>query len=133
MYVYDTENEIDNRLRAFTSENRTPLNRETVTLLLKTLDTSNELIKLFRIARDICSTTDAPTFTVYLYSSENALRYDKPSPGCIGAIVSDDDPTCNTFDIIIRHKDGGPERITKLHPFYMALQYPLLFIYGEAG
>ncbi|XP_042754069.1 uncharacterized protein LOC122195889 isoform X1 [Lactuca sativa] len=133
MYVYDTENEIDNRLRAFTSENRTPLNRETVTLLLKTLDTSNELIKLFRIARDICSTTDAPTFTVYLYSSENALRYDKPSPGCIGAIVSDDDPTCNTFDIIIRHKDGSPQRITKLHPFYMALQYPLLFIYGEAG
>ncbi|KAI3737294.1 hypothetical protein L2E82_27291 [Cichorium intybus] len=133
MYIYDTDNEIDNRLHAFTSENQTPLDRETVIILQNTLETSNELIKLFRIARDICSMPDAPNFNVCLYSSETALRYDRPSPGCIGAIVSDDDPTCSTFDIIIRQKEGSPQRINKLHPLYMALQYPLLFIYGETG
>ncbi|XP_021974947.1 uncharacterized protein LOC110870055 [Helianthus annuus] len=55
------------------------------------------------------------------------------SPDCIGAIVSDGDPTCCRFDIIIRQRDGGPQHINKLHQSYMPLQYPLLFIHGESG
>lgn len=61
------------------------------------------------------------------------MCYDKPSAGCIGAIVSDNDPSCEKFDIVIRHRDCRPQRINKLHPMYMPLQYPLLFIYGESG
>jgi hypothetical protein len=30
-------------------------------------------------------------------------------------------------------KEGGLQRINELHPSYMALQYPLLFPYGEDG
>ncbi|XP_076923639.1 uncharacterized protein LOC143585837 [Bidens hawaiensis] len=56
-----------------------------------------------------------------------------PSPGCIGAIVTDADPLCRRFDIVVRHREGGPQRINKLHPLYMSLQYPLLFLYGEQG
>nr|GEU39883.1 uncharacterized mitochondrial protein AtMg00810-like [Tanacetum cinerariifolium] len=36
-------------------------------------------------------------------------------------------------DIVVDNKDEGPERISELHPSYMALQYPLLFPYGEDG
>nr|GEZ41028.1 RWP-RK domain-containing protein [Tanacetum cinerariifolium] len=36
-------------------------------------------------------------------------------------------------DIVVENKNGGPKRISELHPSYMALQYPLLFLYGEDG
>ncbi|XP_076904501.1 uncharacterized protein LOC143559974 [Bidens hawaiensis] len=113
MYVYDTENEIANRLHPFFSES------------------INALVKLFCTAKDLCSSSDVPNFCVRLYGSRDKVSYDMPSQACIGAIVTDPDLTCTQFDIIIRHKDGGPQRINKLHPLYMPLQYPLLFLYGE--
>nr|GEU36865.1 hypothetical protein [Tanacetum cinerariifolium] len=42
----------------------------------------------------------------------------------------DDEPT---RDIVVNKKDIGPKRILELHPSYMALQYPLLFLYGDDG
>ena len=36
-------------------------------------------------------------------------------------------------DIIVSIKNKGLQRITIFHPAYMALQYPLLFPYGERG
>ena len=36
-------------------------------------------------------------------------------------------------DIIIHTKNDRLQRISILHPAYMALQYPLLFSYGERG
>jgi len=36
-------------------------------------------------------------------------------------------------DIIVSTKQRGLQRITIFHPAYMALQYPLLFSYGERG
>ena len=36
-------------------------------------------------------------------------------------------------DIVIENKTNTLQRITKLHPSYMSLQYPLLFPYGEDG
>ncbi|GKB88151.1 ATP-dependent DNA helicase PIF1 [Tanacetum coccineum] len=38
-----------------------------------------------------------------------------------------------TMDIVVDSKDGGLKRILELYPSYMALQYPLLFPYGEEG
>nr|GEZ28537.1 helitron helicase-like domain-containing protein [Tanacetum cinerariifolium] len=37
------------------------------------------------------------------------------------------------FDVIIQEKEGPSNRISKLHKSYMSLQFPLLFIYGQAG
>ena len=36
-------------------------------------------------------------------------------------------------DIVVRKADGGLRRVHMLHPSYDALQYPLLFPYGEDG
>ncbi|XP_076939461.1 uncharacterized protein LOC143608215 [Bidens hawaiensis] len=133
MYVYDTENEIANRLHPFSSGGQTSLCPETVSILLTIMESTNALVKLFRTARDLCSSSDVPDFCVRLYGSRDKVSYDMPSQACIGAIVTDPDLTCTQFDIIIRHKDGGPQRINKIHPLYMPLQYPLLFLYGEHG
>ncbi|GJT61527.1 DNA helicase, partial [Tanacetum coccineum] len=37
------------------------------------------------------------------------------------------------FDLIVEEHSRFPQRVNKLHPCYMALQSPLLFIYGEQG
>jgi hypothetical protein len=36
-------------------------------------------------------------------------------------------------DIVIETRNKELKRISELHPAYMALQYPLLFPYGERG
>ncbi|XP_076959484.1 uncharacterized protein LOC143635573 [Bidens hawaiensis] len=133
MYIYDTENEISNRLHALSNENQSKLKPEIVRLLLSILESCNELVKLFRTARDLISSTNMPCFNICLYGSTNVRSYGKPIAGSIGAIVSDGDPTCHQLDIIIRHKYDGQQRISKLHKLYMPLQYPLLFPYGDSG
>nr|GFA09939.1 DNA helicase [Tanacetum cinerariifolium] len=37
------------------------------------------------------------------------------------------------YDIVLEKRSGYLQRVNKLHPSYMALQFPLLFIYGEDG
>nr|GEV98954.1 DNA helicase PIF1, ATP-dependent [Tanacetum cinerariifolium] len=49
----------------------------------------------------------------------------------MGAFI--DNENGDEVDIIVNKQDSGPKRISELHPSYMALQYPLLFLYGEDG
>ncbi|GJY01941.1 DNA helicase [Tanacetum coccineum] len=37
------------------------------------------------------------------------------------------------FDLIVEEHSRFPQRVHKLHPCYMSLQFPLLFVYGEEG
>nr|GEU49522.1 helitron helicase-like domain-containing protein [Tanacetum cinerariifolium] len=39
----------------------------------------------------------------------------------------------NEFDLIVEEHSRFPQRVNKLHPCYMSLQFPLLFVYGEEG
>lgn len=39
----------------------------------------------------------------------------------------------SNFDVVIQKHSGTAQRINKLNPSYMALQFPLLFVYGEDG
>ncbi|XP_021986828.1 uncharacterized protein LOC110883349 [Helianthus annuus] len=133
MYMYDTKNEVCNRLSVFRNDGRSRLTSDIVTMLIQILENSNKLVKLFRDARDLSQSTDVTSFYIRLYNSYNSLRYDTPTPGCIGAIINDPGPQSDGFDIVIRHKVTGPQRINILHPLYMSLQYPLLFIHGESG
>ncbi|KAK9075082.1 hypothetical protein SSX86_003401 [Deinandra increscens subsp. villosa] len=134
LYIYDTENEVANRLRIFNNDNEPSKYRpEIVTALLSMLESNNEFVKLFRTARDLCNASDVSDFSVCLFNSPRQVSYDIPSPGCIGAIVLGDDSSLNEYDIILHLKDDVRKRISKLHPSYMPLQYPLLFPYGDTG
>ncbi|GJR20076.1 DNA helicase [Tanacetum coccineum] len=77
---------------------------------------------------------DIPEFKVRLYNVLGTRQYELPTAKTVGAIVfigaSD---TENEFDLIVEEHSRLPQRVNKLHPCYMSLQFPLLFIYGEDG
>ncbi|GKE93842.1 DNA helicase, partial [Tanacetum coccineum] len=63
-----------------------------------------------------------------------ARGYELPTSNTLGAMVFESGISKNAdFDVIIQHRDGPPQRVNKLHPSYMSLQFPLLFIYGQPG
>ncbi|XP_076921738.1 uncharacterized protein LOC143583277 [Bidens hawaiensis] len=133
MYVYDTANEIRNRLTQFNQREDGNLNEDIIRSIVRILDNHNELVKLFRTARDLCSSNNVPEFHVCLYNSVRQVSHDMPAPKTIGAILNEPVSGANDFDIVVHQKDGHPKRINKLSSLYMPLQYPLLFIYGERG
>ena len=66
--------------------------------------------------------------------STDSNQYDLPTSTDIGALIVEDIGEYEFGrDIIIENRSKTLQRITKLHPSYMSLQYPLLFPYGEDG
>ncbi|GJV98127.1 ATP-dependent DNA helicase PIF1 [Tanacetum coccineum] len=70
-----------------------------------------------------------------LLSERPATRqYNAPTVSEVKAlIINDFGDGLPTRDIIVNKNNTGPQRISELHPSYMVLQYPLLFLYGEDG
>ncbi|CAI9264852.1 unnamed protein product [Lactuca saligna] len=93
-------------------------------LQLYLFDTRNEVRNRFRAFGGPAG-MDLQNYSVRLY--------ELPSAGSLGCIVTGDDTTSMTYDIVVFSHSGRPQRISKLHPSYMPLQYPLLFPYGEEG
>ncbi|GJW90520.1 hypothetical protein Tco_0168073 [Tanacetum coccineum] len=104
-YVFKvSNNEIANRMRAFGEEDESGLRRDIVEGLIE------------------------------LYSVVGNRKYSLPTANSIGVIVFESGPKSKTnFDIIIEKYSGPPQLVNKLHPCYMLLQFPLLFLYGEEG
>nr|GEY85891.1 helitron helicase-like domain-containing protein [Tanacetum cinerariifolium] len=76
----------------------------------------------------------AGKFIVRLYNAEGARGYELSTSNALGEVVFDSEVSGSIeFDVIIQEKAGSPKRISKLHKSYMSLQFPLLFIYGQAG
>ncbi|PWA78772.1 helitron helicase-like domain-containing protein [Artemisia annua] len=134
LYIYDTQNEVQNRMCHFTNSDTSALDPEVVQGLIEFLDTHNELVQVFRTARDKCAENDVPEFKVLLYNGSGARGYELPTSQAIGAIVFGSGPTTKTnYDIIIEYRDGPAKGINKLHQSYMSLQFPLIFIYRQPG
>ena len=67
-------------------------------------------------------------------SSKGPSVYNLPTASEIVALIVGDFTEENVMrDIIVNHKSNGLQRISDLHPSFMAMQYPLLFPYGEDG
>ncbi|PWA74877.1 hypothetical protein CTI12_AA248520 [Artemisia annua] len=89
---------------------------------------------LFRTARDKLLDTNVPEFRIRLFGVAGSAQHELPTADEVGAIVFDNGPDGITdFDVVIQHHSGEPERVNKLHPAYMSLHFPLLFIFGEQG
>ncbi|PWA42436.1 serine/threonine/dual specificity protein kinase, catalytic domain-containing protein [Artemisia annua] len=85
-------------------------------------------------ARDKLREADIPAFQIRLFGVVGANQYELPTADTIGAIVYEGGPESATdYDVVIERHSREPESVNKLHPQYMALQFPLLFIYGEEG
>ncbi|PWA33990.1 hypothetical protein CTI12_AA623350 [Artemisia annua] len=98
----------------------------------KFLNDNNGLVRLFRTARDKLLEADIPNFQIRLFGVVWSSQYELPTADTIGAIVYEGGPESMTdYDVVIEKHSREPESVNKLHPSYMSLQFPLLFIYGE--
>nr|GEU97982.1 DNA helicase [Tanacetum cinerariifolium] len=134
LYIYDTDNDVQNRMHHFRGIDNNQLEPGIVDGLINFLDAHNELVQLFRTARDKSRELDVLEFKIRLYNAEGARGYELPTSNTLGAMVFENGISDNAeFDCIIQHRDSPPQRVNKLHPSYMSLQFPLLFIYGQPG
>jgi hypothetical protein len=135
LYFYDTENEVPNRMNTL-NRSDSNLDRFIVDSLVQMLDESNVLVKIFRMARDRFRGGNIHHLRLRLIGSRSTDGRDHNLPTCseIAAIIVGDIGVENAHrDVIVDYKEGGLQRINELHPSFMALQYPLLFPYGEDG
>ncbi|KAJ1273706.1 hypothetical protein BS78_05G005300 [Paspalum vaginatum] len=136
LYIYDTENEVQNRISASRSaDGKSPLDPNIVAGLQSMLDNNNVLAQSFRMARERFKNLDFHDYALKLISDRNRSgTHGLPAANEVAALVVKD-PTdeAEGRDIIVEFKDVGPKRISEIHPKFMAMQYPLLFPYGEDG
>ncbi|XP_031106095.1 uncharacterized protein LOC116010718 [Ipomoea triloba] len=137
LYIHDTENEVENRINAFSlSQNIDQLHVTIVEDIKQDLDDHNVLVKSFRLARNQIQSNPRLEFKMRLIGKRNvdARTYNLPSVSEVAAlIVGDLDPTMGQRDILVESNAGGLKRINELNPAYLPLQYPILFPYGEDG
>ncbi|PWA83131.1 DNA helicase PIF1, ATP-dependent [Artemisia annua] len=97
--------------RSHTSSDDHDLDPEIVQGLINFLDANNELVQLFRTARDKCAGADVPNFKVRLYNAKGARNYELPTSQTLGAIVFDSGPTTKVdYDVIIEYRDAPPKK-----------------------
>ncbi|GKE64609.1 hypothetical protein Tco_1518770 [Tanacetum coccineum] len=87
LYIYDTENEVENRMRHFRRIDSSHLDTQIVEGLIHFLDMHNELVQIFRTERDKCKEIDVPKFKIRLYKAEAVLGYELPTSNTLGVMV----------------------------------------------
>ncbi|WJX28192.1 DNA helicase [Trifolium repens] len=133
LYIYDTENEIDNQIHPF--RNNKDITKGIVTQLCKMLDQHNVHAKSFRMARDVLKNGQVQDFKLKLIAERknDGRIYNQPTVSEVAALIVGDVDSAEKRDIIL-HKTGGRlKRIDEFHPAYLSYQYPLIFPYGEDG
>lgn len=137
LYVVDTENEIQNRLGAVNNNEFThPIQEKIVEDLKDMLDIKNKLVRIFRSARDAFKANPNTAFEVKLVAplKGDGSRYAPGEcPEVVGLIVGEDENLAVGFEVAVQYRNGSLKRVSMFHPSYMALQYPILFPYGEDG
>ncbi|KAL8132621.1 hypothetical protein AgCh_008197 [Apium graveolens] len=149
LYIYDTEHEVDNRMKWVKVDDGEPIDAEIVEGLVHILDESNQLVKKFCYARDRFKEQPVRDLKIKL----KICRAENGRKNLIGlsdevacVMVGEIDTTVGDKDIIVEKKinddlkdiimqkcDKPLEHISSIHPSLMALQYPLLFPLGEDG
>ncbi|XP_013713624.2 uncharacterized protein LOC106417353 [Brassica napus] len=135
LYIFDTTNEVRNRLNAMgQTSTEGNLDETTLTRLIEMIDANNCLAKFFRRARDYYE-SNGKEFTIRLLPDKGkGKEYDLPSTSEVaGLIVGDMSSTIGERDIVVQFQSDTLQQIRDDHPLYMSLQYPLLFPYGEYG
>ncbi|PWA56458.1 replication protein A 70 kDa DNA-binding subunit [Artemisia annua] len=89
-------NEVKHRMEPFSGVTQSGLKPEIVQALIHILDDNNELVQVFRTARDRVEEGNVPEFKIQLYNVSGAQEYQLPSSGTLGGIVFQPDPNSHT-------------------------------------
>ncbi|KAF8059640.1 hypothetical protein N665_1227s0016 [Sinapis alba] len=136
LYIFDTNNEVSNRLKAMGQTSpEGALDETTVKSLIDMMDEHNCLARFFRRARDYHEANFGKDFTIKLLPDKGKRKeYDLPTTDEVaGIIVGDMSSTVGHRDIVVQFQSETLHQLRDDHPLYMSLQYPLLFPYGEYG
>ncbi|KAJ1686825.1 hypothetical protein LUZ63_010753 [Rhynchospora breviuscula] len=134
LYMYDTENEIANRLNHFSADRSSVPRLHIVQALKDMLDQYNPYVQGFRSVRNriVADSGDALRLRIASHRSGDGRQYSAPtSSEVVGLIVGDIDAQHVDRDIIVQRHSGRLQRISSLHPSYMPFQYPLIYLRGE--
>lgn len=133
LYMYDGQDDIDGRLSSLS--NGHSLDATVVEVLKDMLDRDNEMVKIFRSVRERFRNTNHMPVNLRLVAdrSTDGRETNMPSNDFEFAALVPGEDFLNPRDIIVEYKSEELKRINTMHPSYMALQYPLLFPYGEDG
>ncbi|KAI5392584.1 hypothetical protein KIW84_077109 [Lathyrus oleraceus] len=133
LYVYDTENEIENRMHGFRSKSGVDVN--IVRKLSEMLYECNVHAQSFRMARDrLCEEGVSDLKPRLISERRNDGRiYNQPTVSEVAALIVGDVDTAEKRDIIVQKQCGELQRIDEYHTSYLGYHYPLLFPYGEDG
>ncbi|KAH7665557.1 DNA helicase protein [Dioscorea alata] len=135
LYMIELDAELDCRMSCFRfNDGIQGLDNDIVCELRNMLDEYNEIVKVFRSAREVHMQFRELPVRIKLIANQNKKdhNYSAPSvPKIAALIVGDIGNNDQGRDTIVEHKQEGLKRISDLHPLFMPLQYPLLFPYGE--
>ncbi|WVZ90535.1 hypothetical protein U9M48_036828, partial [Paspalum notatum var. saurae] len=121
LYIFDTDHEANDCI---------------VASLIQMLDTYNPIVKLFRTARERLSSRASDQYNIRLFGKADALGDIYSTPGAsevVGLVVGDIGSTGIGRDNIIENHSSQLQQINEKHRKFMAMQYPILFPYGEDG
>jgi hypothetical protein len=137
LYIFDTENEVRNRMAVSSHEDgKFQPNEAIVASLMNMLNSHNPIIQLFRTARDRLTSENNDHFSIKLFKTprQHGNVYSGPiAAEVVGLVVNDLGMSDKGRDLIVQDHASNPQRIKETHCKFMAMQYPLLFPYGEDG
>ncbi|XP_074326125.1 uncharacterized protein LOC141664128 [Apium graveolens] len=133
-YMYDGQEAVEHRLQ-FPHTGNT-LDPDIVDLLLQMLNRDNVLIGIFKQVRERYHISEQILVRLRLLERRTSDGHFVNLPSgndyeFAGLAVVQN--LTNPRDILVEYKTTGLERITEIHPYFMSLQYPLLFPHGEDG
>ncbi|CAF1748470.1 unnamed protein product [Brassica oleracea var. botrytis] len=144
LYIVDTENEVTNRAsiigkykKSAEKAKKESIRNQVIQSLMTMLNEVNPYVHQFRSAKDRFETNPQETFHMRIISSraKDGRTYDTPTASEVAALIPGDfNLDMDKRDIVLQEKQTGwLKRISEIHPSYLALQYPLIFTYGEDG
>ncbi|PWA84331.1 hypothetical protein CTI12_AA159020 [Artemisia annua] len=115
-YELHDHNEVANRLEHF-QRSCQGLRPDIVENLIELLDEHNELVQLFRTARDKMAERDVPEFKVRLFGVVGSRQHELPTGDSIGANVFEGGSDVETeFDVIVEQHDHRLQQAFIIRP-----------------
>lgn len=93
LYVYDTENELQNRITNICPDNsNNDIDGNIVQQLIKMFDDNNKIVKIFRMARERFRNTDIRPIRIRLcdHQRSDGPQYDLPSQNEVAGLIEGD-------------------------------------------